>query len=261
MDSSAPLKKKQKLCVEIDDLSLHPQIIHKLKIAKLCSFKAILHLSQQEIQKTANVSSSESKNILEAASKASVENQIFSEDDLDEVFHPELPVHVNKQADLPAYLKQLDLERIGYIPIDVVQVYTDDGRDDYYRSGSRIYIKLQDHILRIQRRNLDGCSVFRSERIAIDEALGSLASLPNGKEIWILSDSRSAIQHLSNWQSVRDNVGVSILTELKRLSTSHQIHLQWIPPHIDLEGNEIADTLTKAGACEVPEASAPLTFL
>ncbi|GFW34441.1 RNase H domain-containing protein [Trichonephila clavipes] len=88
-----------------------------------------------------------------------------------------------------------------------------------------------------------------------------LASLPNGKEIWILSDSRSAIQHLSNWQSVRDNVGVSILTELKRLSTSHQIQLQWIPSHIDLEGNEISDALAKAGAREVPEPSAPLTFL
>ncbi|GFU17111.1 RNase H domain-containing protein [Trichonephila clavipes] len=28
-----------------------------------------------------------------------------------------------------------------------------------------------------------------------------------------------------------------------------------------LEGNEIADTLAKVGACEVPEPSAPLTFL
>ncbi|GFX59235.1 RNase H domain-containing protein [Trichonephila clavipes] len=118
------------------------------------------------------------------------------------------------------------------------------------------FIKYQDHILRIQRRNSDGCSVFRSELITIEEALGSLTSLPNGKKIWILSDSRSAIQHLSNWQSVRDNVGVS-----KRLSTSHQIHLQWIPSYIDLEGNEIADTLAKAGASEVPEPSAPLTFL
>ncbi|GFW64812.1 RNase H domain-containing protein [Trichonephila clavipes] len=48
---------------------------------------------------------------------------------------------------------------------------------------------------------------------------------------------------------------------LKRLSTSHQIHLQWIPCHVDLEGNEIADTLAEAGACDVPEPSAPLTFL
>ncbi|GFV57170.1 RNase H domain-containing protein [Trichonephila clavipes] len=183
-------------------------------------------------------------------------------DDLDGVFfHPELPIHVNKQADLPAYLKQLTLERIGDIPIDAVQVYTDGSRDYYYRSGCGIYIKSQDHILRIQRRNPDGCLVFRSELIAIDEALGSLASLPNGKEIWILSDSRNAIQHLSNWQSVRDTVGVSKLTKLKWLSTSHQIHLQWIPSHIDLEGNEIADTLAKAGTCEVPEPLAPLTFL
>ncbi|GFU27890.1 RNase H domain-containing protein [Trichonephila clavipes] len=101
----------------------------------------------------------------------------------------------------------------------------------------------------------------RSELIAIDEALGSLAFLPNKREIWILSNSRSAIQHLSNWQRVRDDVGVSILTKLKRLSTSHRFHLQWISSHIDLEGNEIADTLSKAGAFEVPEPSAPLTFL
>ncbi|GFT92347.1 transposable element Tc3 transposase [Trichonephila clavipes] len=77
------------------------------------------------------------------------------------------------------------------------------------------------------------------------------------KKIWILSDCRSAIQHLSKWQSVRDNVGVSILTKFKRLST---LHLQWIPSHIDLEGNEIADTLAKACACEVPEPSAHLIF-
>ncbi|GFY28870.1 uncharacterized protein TNCV_4720021 [Trichonephila clavipes] len=176
-------------------------------------------------------------------------------------FYRELPVHVNKQADLLAYLKQLALEIIGSIPTDAIQVYTDSSRDDYYRSGCGIYIKSQDHILTIQRRKSRQFSVFRSELIAIDEALGSLASLPTGKDICILSDSRSAIQHLSNWQSVRGNVGVSILTKLKRLSTSHQIHLQCIPFPIDLEGNEIADTLAKAGACEVPEPSASLTFL
>ncbi|GFW05696.1 uncharacterized protein TNCV_3407621 [Trichonephila clavipes] len=89
-------------------------------------------------------------------------------DDLDGVFfHPELPVHVNKQTDIPAYLKQLALERIEDIPIAAVQVYTDSSRDDYYRSGSGIYMKSQDHILRIQKRNPDGCSVFRSELIAM----------------------------------------------------------------------------------------------
>ncbi|GFU52523.1 uncharacterized protein TNCV_2115191 [Trichonephila clavipes] len=82
-------------------------------------------------------------------------------EDLDGVFfHPKLPVHVNKQAALPAYLKQLALERIGDIPIDAVQ--------------------------NPEEKSRDGCSVFRSELIAIEQALGSIASLPNGKEICIL---------------------------------------------------------------------------
>ncbi|GFV07441.1 uncharacterized protein TNCV_1737961 [Trichonephila clavipes] len=86
--------------------------------------------------------------------------------------HTKLPVHVNKQADLPAYLKQLALERIGDIPIDALQVYTDGSRDDYYQSSSGIYSKSQDHILRIQRRNLDGCSGFRNlERNEIADTL------------------------------------------------------------------------------------------
>ncbi|GFW79055.1 uncharacterized protein TNCV_214871 [Trichonephila clavipes] len=183
-------------------------------------------------------------------------------DDLDGVFfQPELLAHVNKQTDLSACLKLLALERIVNIPIAVVHVYTEGSRYDYYQSGSGIYIKSQDHILRIQRRNTDGCSVFRSELIAIDGTLGSFAPFPKGKEIWILSDSGSSKQHLSNWQSVRDNVGVSILTKLKRLSTSHKTHMQWILSHVDLERNEIVDTLAKAGACEVPEPSASLIFL
>ncbi|GFV75103.1 uncharacterized protein TNCV_3189561 [Trichonephila clavipes] len=110
-------------------------------------------------------------------------------DDLDGVFfHPELPVQVNKQL-------------------------------LYYQSSSRIYIKSQDNIIRIQTV---------AQFFAV----------------------RSTIRHLSNSQSVKDNVGVSILTKLKRLSTLHQIHLQWIPSHIDLEGNEMADTFAMAGTCE-----------
>ncbi|GFS74991.1 RNase H domain-containing protein [Trichonephila clavipes] len=145
-------------------------------------------------------------------------------DDLDRVFfHPELPVHVNKQADLPAYLKQLALERIGDIPIDAIQVFTDVSRDDNYRSGSGIYIKSQDHILRIQRRNPDGCSVFRSELIAIDEALVLF--------------------------QMEKRFGFCLLVEVQYKVAKY------------LEGNEIADTLAKAGARELPEPSAPLTFL
>ncbi|GFV78975.1 uncharacterized protein TNCV_4347341 [Trichonephila clavipes] len=136
--------------------------------------------------------------------------------------------------------------------MDVVQVYTDGSRDDNYRSGSGIYIKSQDHILRIQRRNPDGCSVFHSELIAIDEAIGSLAYLPNGKAMWILSDSRSAIQHLSNWQSVRDNVGMSILTKIsgeKDFSLQEALDLIQNLPH-ESSGAQTDDSLDDEGTAK-----------
>ncbi|GFU98922.1 RNase H domain-containing protein [Trichonephila clavipes] len=150
-------------------------------------------------------------------------------DDVDGVFfHPELPV------------------------------YTGGSRDDCYRFGSRIYIKAQDHFLRIQGRNSDVCSIFRCELIAIDVrplVFLHLFQLEKMFGYCLILEVQYSLS--SNWQSVRDNVGVSILTKLKRLSTSHQNHLHWIPSNVDLEGNEIVDTF----ACEVPEPSAPLTFL
>ncbi|GFW02477.1 probable RNA-directed DNA polymerase from transposon BS [Trichonephila clavipes] len=63
-----------------------------------------------------------------------------------------------------------NLDGVFFHPELLIYVYTDGSRDDY-RCGSGIYIKSQD-----QRRNPDGCSVFRSELIAIDEAFGFLAS-------------------------------------------------------------------------------------
>ncbi|GBM19748.1 DNA repair protein XRCC3 [Araneus ventricosus] len=82
MSSSAPLSKKLKLSNEIDYLSLHPELIHKLKQAKLCSFKAILHLSHPEIQKTAKVSASDAQIVLETVSEALLANKIVSAYDI-----------------------------------------------------------------------------------------------------------------------------------------------------------------------------------
>ncbi|GBM61288.1 hypothetical protein AVEN_253037-1 [Araneus ventricosus] len=101
----------------------------------------------------------------------------------------------------------------------------------------------------------------RSELIAIDEGPDSLSSFSYSVETWILTDSRSSIQHLVNWHRVRDNTGMNILSKLKSLSVSYRIHLQWIPSHVNIQGNEIADALAKAGADDASVPSAPITYL
>ncbi|GBO44398.1 hypothetical protein AVEN_47926-1 [Araneus ventricosus] len=54
---------------------------------------------------------------------------------------------------------------------------------------------------------------------------------------------------------------MNILNKLKSLSVSYRIHLQWISSHANIQGNEIADALAKAGAADASVPSAPLTYL
>ncbi|GBN98209.1 hypothetical protein AVEN_237076-1 [Araneus ventricosus] len=54
---------------------------------------------------------------------------------------------------------------------------------------------------------------------------------------------------------------MSILNKLKSLSVSYRIHLQWIPSHVNIQGNEIADAHAKAGADDASVPSAPLIYL
>ncbi|GBN64799.1 hypothetical protein AVEN_28167-1 [Araneus ventricosus] len=54
---------------------------------------------------------------------------------------------------------------------------------------------------------------------------------------------------------------MNIFNKLKSLSVSYRIHLQWIPSYVNIQGNEIADALAKAGADDASVPSAPLTYL
>ncbi|PRD33689.1 UNVERIFIED_CONTAM: hypothetical protein NCL1_16906 [Trichonephila clavipes] len=60
--------------------------------------------------------------------------------------------------------------------------------------------------------------------------------------------------------AVGDNTGVDILDKLKRISSSREVRLQWVPLHVNIVGNEIADTLAKDGTAQLTINSAPLTY-
>ncbi|GFU41509.1 RNase H domain-containing protein [Trichonephila clavipes] len=97
-------------------------------------------------------------------------------------------------------------------------------------------------------KNADQASVFRTEQIAVMCSLSFINDIRDlaFSEIWILTDSGSSIQNLSNWPSIGDSTSRSILYLFQQLSDRHPIHLQWVPSHVDLIGNEVADDLAKA---------------
>ncbi|UYV67348.1 hypothetical protein LAZ67_5000310 [Cordylochernes scorpioides] len=150
-------------------------------------------------------------------------------------FNATLNEPTNKQYQNPEYLKQLSLEIINNIPKNAITIYTDGSRDELGHTGSGCLIKTTNGIEKMNRRNPDFCSVFRSELIAIYEALKSIRNT-NYQDIWILTDSRSAIQHLSHTGELRDKVSRNII------------------------GNEAADVLAKKGTKEHLPQKNKLTF-
>ncbi|UYV79509.1 hypothetical protein LAZ67_17002943, partial [Cordylochernes scorpioides] len=175
------------------------------------------------------------------------------------IFNASLNEPTNKQCQNPEYLKQLSLEIINNIPKNAITIYTDGSRDELGHTGSGCLIKTTNGIEKMNRRNPDFCSVFRSELIAIYEALKSIRNT-NYQDIWILTDSRSAIQHLSHTGELRDKVSRNIIGYLQKLSKTSKIHFQWIPSHVGIEGNEAADVLAKKGTKEPLPQKNKLTF-
>ncbi|GFY02263.1 RNase H domain-containing protein [Trichonephila clavipes] len=83
--------------------------------------------------------------------------------------------------------------------------------------------------------------------MAIKLGLEAIINESDYGELWILSDSRSSLQHLHNWTQVEDKTSISILHNLKLISKHHDVHFQWIPSHVDIFGNEQADRLAREG--------------
>ncbi|GBN91093.1 hypothetical protein AVEN_4126-1 [Araneus ventricosus] len=65
---------------------------------------------------------------------------------------------------------------------------------------------------------------------------------------------------IKDWNNVGDRTSVSILKLLRHIGVDHEVHLQWIPSHVDIYGNEVADNLAKQGTAEPLRSTPSLTF-
>ncbi|GFS83158.1 RNase H domain-containing protein [Trichonephila clavipes] len=77
---------------------------------------------------------------------------------------------------------------------------------------------------------------------------------------WILSDSRSAIQHLQDWTRLDDFMSIRITNKLKIIAKYRNVHSQRITSHVKVPGNEMTDFLTKRGCFETAITDCALTY-
>ncbi|GBM32589.1 hypothetical protein AVEN_195551-1 [Araneus ventricosus] len=140
----------------------------------------------------------------------------------------------------------------------ILVLYNDGSKSDSGRTSSGVYAKAEDDLVfRCRFRNPDNCSVFRSELLAIREAL-DFALRFETSDTYILTDSKSSIQYLKNWPKVPEKTGQEIISKIVTLSQKSRICIQWIPSHFGVFGNEVADLLAKEGSALPSAASGEL---
>ena len=109
------------------------------------------------------------------------------------------------------------------------------------------------------------CSSYIAELKAIDSALTSIeekiANLPTNSSIWIFTDSESTIKRLQGGPGAQTTkLADRVWMLLSHVSESHNTTLQWIPGHMDIEGNEAADRVAKE-ASHLEQKDIALDFL
>ena len=109
------------------------------------------------------------------------------------------------------------------------------------------------------------CSSYIAELKAIDSALTiidtNITSIPTNSSVWIFTDSESTIKRLPGGPGAQTTtLADGVWRSLSHVSEQHTIRIQWIPGHMDIEGNEAADCVAKE-ATQLEQTDVALDFL
>ena len=104
------------------------------------------------------------------------------------------------------------------------------------------------------------CSSTRAELTALRAALRATAELPiTEQQITICTDSQAALRLLESGPAAQTTtLGAEVWSSLLALrEAGHSVHLQWVPSHCGLVGNERADALA-GEASTLPQEGVPV---
>ncbi|UYV73310.1 hypothetical protein LAZ67_10002667 [Cordylochernes scorpioides] len=141
-----------------------------------------------------------------------------------------------------------------------ITIYTDCSQLETGLSGSGIAIYKDKILEKISLSHPRHLSVYKSEFSAIDTGLKDI-NINSPSKIIIYFDSRAAIYTLQSYFSSQEPLLKSIAKSVSRLPANSSVTVQWLPAHVGIPGNELADSLAKAGALGLPEARESTTQL
>ena len=162
------------------------------------------------------------------------------------------------KSDNPLYSLTIAREFIQNQFRNSLCVYTDGSADD---AGAGAAFCIPDMGKIHRRYHLPRLNIFTVELTAILMALTYISDLPRLPiSVTVLSDSKSALAAIeSDAKSSREDIVIEILTLAHQLIVRGcDVQLQWVPAHIGLAGNEMADRFAKQAAANLHSETIPL---
>lgn len=151
------------------------------------------------------------------------------------------------KGDDPNIIKTITLEHIDSKYKNFEKIYTDGSKDPITgKTACAFTVPKAKYVF--HERCTDNISVYTTEMIAIFKALKWIvdSDYPYQKVV-ILTDSLSAIQSIDNNQSSRPDILEAIqMLAFKIRNKQIELIIEWIPAHVGILGNELADKLAKA---------------
>ena len=108
------------------------------------------------------------------------------------------------------------------------------------------------------------CGSYRAKLTALEKATAEILekspTLHTESEIWIFTDSESAVERLKAGPGAQtDSTADHVWLNINSLAKHRNITIQWIPGHRDIDGNEAADKAAKE-ASQLDQQDVALDF-
>ncbi|XP_055634197.1 uncharacterized protein LOC129774479 [Toxorhynchites rutilus septentrionalis] len=147
----------------------------------------------------------------------------------------------SKKNNNPIRLKQLVLFAMHGKFKNRRRIFTDASKEDN-KCGIGVFMEFSNQ--RISRHMKKETSITSAELIVIEVAVQSIAELEL-QDCVIYTDSKSACIMLNN--ALEAGKGEMLLVYIIEAAAKWNISLQWIPSHVAIVGNDLADQLAKQG--------------
>ncbi|XP_076057221.1 uncharacterized protein LOC143034758 [Oratosquilla oratoria] len=137
-------------------------------------------------------------------------------------------------------------------------VYTDGSVLEDGRTGAGIFLEATRESFSVK---LTPTTILTAELVAIKEALNEIIAFPDPpSRVTVLSDSRSSLVVIQRGHCPSSP---EILNDILHLSDEAakmgvRLRYQWVPSHVGLHGNEMADKAAKHGALAPKDSETPI---